>query len=155
MSREIKFRAWDKDEEKMREVLQIDFSNLEVHYTDWYTFIDRGQLSGARKKGIDWNDISHVVLMQYTGLKDKNGVEIYEGDIIRILYTDWASKSDDDPRTLEQYMNDLAVLGSVVFRSPRFVCDLKDNTDCSLIPGTHGFIEVIGNIYENKELLDE
>ena len=52
--REIKFRAWDKDLLKM--------------YSKWTVIPD--------------DDRSHI-LMQYTGLKDKNGVEIYEGDILK------------------------------------------------------------------------
>ena len=135
--REIKFRAW--------RLLGDDGGRMEKHEheNEAGDFLNEAMSAG-------------MPIMQYTGLKDKNGVEIYEGDIVRILYSDWMSKSDDDPRTLEQYqIEELCVLGNVVFRAPRFVVDLKDNLDCSLIAGTHGWIEVIGNIYENPELLEE
>ena len=66
--REIKFRAWDTDKNKMVKVDTIDFYNGNVNDVDFY------------------NQEIHfgysTVLMQYTGLKDKNGTEIYEGDVV-------------------------------------------------------------------------
>ena len=40
---------------------------------------------------------------QFTGIQDKDSVDIYEGDIVAILFTDWASQSKDDTRSLEEY----------------------------------------------------
>lgn len=95
---------------------------------------------------------------QYTGLKDKNGIEIYEGDVVRILYTDWVSKNDDDPRTLKQYLIDKSTIAEVIFNNNSW--EVKsyskkyDDYNCSSINcGTHGYIEIIGNIHENPELL--
>ena len=111
----------------------------------------------AKNNDFYWDD--NVVIMQFTGLHDKNGKEIYEGDIVRILYTDWASKDSNDTRTLEQYKNDIAFIGSIVFYRDRFCVESKSNKygdtgHSSILSGEHGFIEIIGNIYEQCELLN-
>lgn len=49
------------------------------------------------------------------GITDMDGKEIREGQKVRVLYTDWASKSDNDPRTLEQYLIDISSVGTVIY----------------------------------------
>lgn len=76
MPREIKFRAFD-DGHMITMPLDTNFGI-------------------SRFFGIIRDD---AVIMQFTGLRDKHGKEIYENDIVRILYTDWCSKSENDAWT--------------------------------------------------------
>jgi uncharacterized phage protein (TIGR01671 family) len=89
---------------------------------------------------------NNCVLMQYTGLKDKNGKEIYEGDIIWYPAEAWMNQ---DGRAMVYWNKDS--LGW-------YAEDTKQSGDCSndeLVAFISPDIEVIGNIYENPELLKE
>ena len=122
--REIKFRAYDEESKKMYQITDVNFSD----------YVANGICYG------DWKDFSINNLLQYTGLKDKNGVEIYEGDIVKAIW----SKDCDEYIANEQW------IGDVFFNYGSF--DINGEW-CVALNCFNGTFEVIGNIYENKELL--
>lgn len=86
-----------------------------------------------------------ITLMQYSGLNDKNGNQIYEGDILKIQTSDFYSKKIND-----EY------IGQVCFsRGGFFVLTDGHHTDFCLWGKSMATMEVIGNLYENPELLEE
>lgn len=118
-SRPLKFRAWDKKNRKMYDNVQ-DGIMIDENYGLHFGVICNNQ-----------HDHYDFVVLQYTGLKDKNGVEIYEGDVLTelgsIKVVEWTTEG----------------LGWQ-FRT------IKDE------PGNYSAkIEVIGNIYENPELINK
>jgi uncharacterized phage protein (TIGR01671 family) len=134
MQREIKFRAFD-DGKMIYQNQTIMTDNIDQL---WYFF------KNVRKD---------AMIMQFTGLRDRNGKEIYENDIVKILYTDWMSKPENDPRTIDEYKNDIAVKGVVKFKDCEFGLEIcSDNLD-SIFCGRHGFIEIIGNTFEDVNLM--
>jgi len=130
--REIKFRGWCKKEEKMITPLFIMGSNEAV-------MVVKGE--GC------WLDPKNIMLMQYTGLKDKNGEEIYEGDVITFELN---TKYGLIVKTGLINCNNLADC-FVDFLRP-----LRDGDGLKLfdllIEALE--IEIIGNIYENSELIE-
>ena len=141
MNREIKFRGLDAETGELIDdfLYLIDLNVGYAYYRDSVGNPQRCKVSS---------------LMQYTGLKDKNGRDIFEGDVVRILYTDWVSKSEGDPRTLEQYKIDKSHIGVVTYSVDRFLLNFGEENEGRITEGTHGEKEVIGNIYENPELLN-
>lgn len=145
MTRPLKFRAWDKEDGT--EYRPLGLSGTNDHYHSEII-----SLSCRFPERFDWE--------QSTGLTDKDGKEIYEGDIVRILYTDWPSLPVGDSRSLDQYLSDISSLAEIVFVSSCFRVHLGPDkhgfrTFGSLNMGGHGRIEVIGNVHEHPHLLEE
>ena len=141
MSREIKFRAWNLIDKKME---------YDITKTKEYSNID----GGIDVVGFDsyLDEPTESVVMQYTGLKDKNGKEIFEGDILE----QYGTQEDNSKRELYGLS-----YYEVVFSEGRFLkcwrkstIDFhasKSNFDLSFMMQNY---RVVGNIYENPELLE-
>lgn len=116
--KELKFRAWLKEKKKMVSVCQINLSNEYIDY------IYNGN--------INRDSFMNIELMQYIGVKDKNGKAVYEGDVVQLFDGNKYIIKWNDQIACFEIVNDF---GYLVFAS---------NND----------FEVIGNIYENPEWLE-
>lgn len=123
--REIKFRAWDTAGNQWLWI--TGFETAETSKSDGYT------LDGIFHDG-NYVGKEGIVLMQYTGLKDKNGREIYEGDIV--LYDRNIHKDIDTAKFKVVWTKDRYVLQEI--KHKYYIDDV-----------TWELVEVIGNIYEN------
>ena len=129
MSREIKFKFWNKIARRFQPASKyaVDGEGKLVSYDyEMMAYDDPVEFSNTC-----------IVAQQYTGLKDKNGIEIYEGDIVKA--------------TSDQYENENFV-GKVIFDEGCFLTWINKN-DIRGIWGEDD-IEIIGNIFENSELLE-
>lgn len=141
MTREIKFRAWDLDKKEMYAAIP-NFEGKSALL--WYGY--ELQESGSEDP-----------IMQYTGLKDKNGVEIYEGDIVLIPSEDCVETMDGHSRY--ETNNILAEIVISPF-GVLFISDELNDGYISLFALEDEYcdkedLEVIDNIYENEELLND
>ena len=137
-----KFRAWIKTEKRMvgtDDLLVIDYDLTQIMTQQ--VFFERDL---AVERDIKYYDFEDIELMQSTGLKDKNGKEIFEGDIITHGMDVVDVRNHD---TLGFYT--LVNGREVFFGHGTSIEEFEEN-----IEGFTEIAEIIGNIYENKELLD-
>lgn len=129
MNREIKFRAWDLTSKKFD-------ANIYIHLDGWImdTEIDDGR--------------DDLILMQYTGLVDKNGKEIYEGDILKYYKIFDFNKKYEEKRIFEVKYMALHNCGDCTE-------DSGIGFNFYLLEDRLEYIEIIGNRFENPELLEK
>ena len=155
-----KFRAWDKYHEMMVIIISIDFER-KIAYV-------------GREDGDRWEiHFDNLNFMQSTGLKDKNGVEIFEGDIVRVFEygryggtynapVSWISYSNEGEqwafhgftcigvKEIEHH-SEVESLFTRGFLTRQFGSCVQLS---ELTKDPRNYIKVIGNIYENPELLE-
>ena len=120
----------------------------EIKFRVWSTFHDKKELIYLNKfTSKDLKSCDNWKVMQYTGLNDKNGKEIYEGDIIRV------NDYRDGDRTYEVIFEKGCYLGNCIY-TPRITTPQKTLL-CDLDFFVHQSQEIIGNIYENPELIGD
>lgn len=144
--REIKFRAW----------LPIDNvrKNSKMVYFESFFFVDSlakkfpkifysNKLSGKNAKWVSLPDFEDVKVMQFTGLKDLKGKEIYEGDIVKVHedYLDDTNLEADKIGVVEFDLDEIAYTFAGFFQAALYNEKIH--------------FEIIGNIFENPELLDK
>lgn len=121
-----KFRAWDKHGREMKDVTTLEFVDNKLDYVCF-----------------DYNEVGllpdNVILMQSTGFKDKNGVEIFDGDVVKYIL----------PHQLLISVFKINRARSGVWRMDNAIYG-RELWEANLEK-----FEVIGNIYENPELLKE
>ena len=155
--RETKFRAYHKERKEMFEIASIDFEEK------------KAALSNGTIKLLNV-DFKQFELLQYTGLKDKNGKEIYEGDILLSsnengIFLQLIGFGNDD-REYSGMLNGFKIIDGRLLENDDYEIDeCKEFTqelikahNIPILQPENTIIDgwwVIGNIYENKKLLEE
>src|SRR5699024_2518560 len=127
-----KFRVWNEKTESFIDYgdLMLDLKNGKVYSGD----------VGIPEYTIDVTN--QVILMQYTGCRDKNGIEIYEADVIKDKY--------DKVWLVQRYVGSFVITNKI----PDSDGQTSTYSHFSNVSNHHFYFEVIGNMWENPELLE-
>lgn len=121
--REIELRFWDGKQKRFGYV-HIGPYGISWPHKSWLKFL-------PQESGVNIEDVEAVC--EWTGLKDRNGRKIFEGDLVK----------DNGPDRVYR----------VEYQAPEFVCEDDSDCQCISLRGFHDELEVLGNIHENPELL--
>lgn len=133
MNREIKFRVWDKYKKQMYPISSIDYDIFSQEIRIIAVGHENGMCTAYNKNhNSEKCDITALELMQYTGLHDENGKEIYEGDILKGTFYGFPMPEYD--YVFQIYWDE---------KEKGFMANYFEPSEC----------KVIGNIYDNPELL--
>ena len=137
--RELKFRAWDKEYKKMW-WFDLMWGNTVEHGSGWIGMVDSPKTEKYGEGILNDNRVQvdpiGKEIMQYTGLKDKNGKEIFEGDILKRI--------DGENRVIKW---------SKASHSFEWFSDILPNRFWNSDDSDWELSEIIGNLYQNPELI--
>lgn len=133
-----KFRVWEPDTKFMNDQIRVTSNRF-----------GDGEILVEATDGFGWGEVKPEYLMQSTGLKDKNGVEIFEGDIVKIT-------DEDEAYSYISVVKNYAEEGYPAFDIEYPIAwDYESNALSTIMSGGYETIEIIGNIYEKPELLEQ
>lgn len=126
----IRFKAWDKKSKRFETYFHLDSYGIPAVFS---------------KLTFQFEPSSDLILCQYSGLKDKNNVEIFENDIVKLdiwnpLYNQFNTH------------NSQIIFDHGMFMVEKWGCSLQDALERE---DTKNGVEVIGNIFQNKDLLED
>ena len=156
MNREIKFRAWNTLNNEMWDCDKLVLCGLYLATSG----------AGVIDVDDDRNKQNHIIPLQFTGLKDKNGIEIYEGDILRVKSSSSTSleiihngekltayKSNYDIRTVVFYKGAFCLHNEITTERHEKESKYSGTTYSGTLQSMTYDNEIIGNVYENADIL--
>lgn len=135
-----RFRVWLKKKKKMvatDDLVNISFEDEEICVQTLY--FEEGLII---ERDLDYYEFDEIEFMQSTGVKDKNGKEVFEGDVVRQVRTQPTIENE----TITGVVTMLEGAWLIVNDNEQLASDLWSETDEN---------EIIGNIYENKDILED
>ncbi|MDE1767155.1 MAG: hypothetical protein KGI27_12925 [Thaumarchaeota archaeon] len=144
--KEIKFKVWNKENRTMRVVdVLLLTKGAEYAYTK----------TGKEREVVAATTYSDEILMQYTGLKDKNGKEIYFGDVVEMAFKDEEDVYQGTALIVETMSGGAGILFDYSINDEIVAVEEGGEIQDVWEDGTLWEIEIIGNQFENPELINK